>query len=129
MSGFIEQLQDVFLKFGAITTRPMFGGHGVYHQDVMFGLVAESTLYLKTDSGNVQHFDDLGLGPFEYVGKDGRMVRMSYHRAPDDIFENPVKAALWARRSFEAAQRAHARKPVPEKKLQPLLTTPTYRRY
>lgn len=110
MSGFIDQLPDVFATFGAITTRAMFGGHGIYHQGTMFALVIDSVLFLKTDSGNVGHFDALGLEAFEYVGKDGRTVRMSYHRAPDDLFENPPKAALWARRSYEAALRAQAKK-------------------
>ena len=30
----------------------MFGGGGVYHDGVMFGLVASDTLYLKVDETN-----------------------------------------------------------------------------
>jgi DNA transformation protein len=110
MSAFTDQLPDVFAKFGAITLRAMFGGHGIYHSDTMFALVADGVLYLKTDSGNVQYFNELGLEAFEYIGKDGRTARMSYHRAPDDIFENPAKAAVWARRSHDAALRAQAKR-------------------
>lgn len=125
MSGFLDQLPDVFVKFGEITLRPMFGGHGVYHQGSMFALVAGGTLFLKTDSGNVAPFEALGLEPFEYVGKDGRTVRMSYHRAPDDLFESPPKAALWAKRSYEAALRAQAKKnPVSPEAAPPRLTSP-----
>lgn len=130
MSDFIEQLPDVFAKFGAITLRAMFGGHGIYHDGTMFALAANGMLYLKTDSGNAKFFEDLGLEQFEYVGKDGRSVRMSYHRAPDDLFENPAKAALWARRSLEAALRAHAKKPLVERPaFAPLPHTPRNRRY
>lgn len=109
-SAFVEHLKDVFATLGTIAVRPMFGGHGVYFQDVMFALVVDDTLYLKTDSGNVQHFETQGLGPFEYTGKDGRTVRMSYHRAPESVLEDPASAVVWARRSIDAAQRQHDKK-------------------
>lgn len=119
MSSFTDHLPDVFAKLGPITLKNMFGGCGIYHQDVMFALVADDTLYLKTDSGNLSYFEEKGLEPFEYTGKDGRTVRMSYHRAPDEIFDNPVMAAQWAKRSWEAAQRQHTKKPPPRKLPQP----------
>lgn len=107
MSEFTEHLRDVFAKLGPITVRAMFGGHGIYHQDVMFALVVHDTLFLKTDPGNIGHFQERGLEAFEYMGKDGRTVRMSYHRAPEEMLENPNVAVTWARRSFDAANRAH----------------------
>ncbi|MFZ5723791.1 MAG: TfoX/Sxy family protein [Pseudomonadota bacterium] len=114
MSGFVDYLPEVFAEFGTIALRRMFGGHGVYHQGLMFGLVADDVLYLKADADSVHHFEQAGLPSFEYV-TDDRTVRMSYYRAPDDIFDDRELAAQWARRAFDAALRAQARKPAAKK--------------
>nr|WP_267955248.1 TfoX/Sxy family protein [Halomonas ethanolica] len=95
--------------FGPITARRMFGGHGIYHDGLMFALVADETLYLKVDAHNLGDFEREGLEPFEY-DKGGRLVQMSYYQAPEELFEDRELAAAWARRSFEAALRAQAGK-------------------
>ncbi len=105
MSEYIEYLHEVFELFGPIKIRKMFGGYGLYHQELMFALVAEDTLYLKADAENLSFFEDEGLGPFEY-NKGGKVVKMSYYLAPDEIMDDCEQAAIWARRSFEAARRS-----------------------
>jgi DNA transformation protein and related proteins len=109
MSEYIEYLREVFEEFGPITARKMFGGYGIYHDGLMFALVADETLYLKVDAENLVWFEDEGLGPFMYE-KNGRSVKMSYYLAPDDMMEDRELAAVWAHRSFEAALRAQAAK-------------------
>nr|WP_267963422.1 TfoX/Sxy family protein [Halomonas sp. MCCC 1A11062] len=102
-------MRDVFELFGPITARRMFGGHGIYHDGLMFALVADETLYLKVDAHNLDDFEREGLEPFEY-DKGGRVVQMSYYQAPEELFEDRELAAVWARRSFEASLRAQAGK-------------------
>jgi DNA transformation protein and related proteins len=104
MSEFTQYLQEVFELFGPISARKMFGGYGVYHQGLMFGLVADDTLYLKADAENVACFQELELAPFEYH-KQGRVTKMSYYLAPDEIMDDREQAAIWAQRSFAAAVR------------------------
>ena len=105
MSEFIEYLQELFEQFGTVQARKMFGGYGIYHDGVMFGLVEDDTLYLKTDETTVEHFKSRGLGQFEY-DKGGNKVKMSYYRAPDEVMDNAEEAALWAWRAYEVAFRA-----------------------
>ena len=102
MSEFVAFLEEVFAEFGPIQARKMFGGYGIYHQGVMFGLVADDTLYLKVDATIQPLFEARRLGPFEY-DKGDKVVKMSYHIAPDDILDDPQEAAKWARRSFDVA--------------------------
>lgn len=104
MSEFAEHVRDVFQSFGRIELRRMFGGYGVYHRGLMFGLIDEETLYLKADAENAPSFQALGLPQFEYL-RQGKVTRMSYYRAPDSVMDNRDEAARWARRSFEAASR------------------------
>lgn len=110
MSEFVDYLHEVFAQFGPIRTRKMFGGHGVYHDDLMFGLIADDELYLKTDEQNRNNFIELDLGPFEF-NKDGKIMQMSYYRAPEEIFDDPEEAARWANSAYSAARRAAKNKP------------------
>jgi len=109
MTEFVTHLNDVFERFGPIHAKRMFGGYGVYHQDLMFALVADDVLYLKADAESSAFFDQLGLSRFEYI-KDGKMTRMSYYMAPEEIFDDADVAKVWAVRAYEAALRS--RKPV-----------------
>ena len=104
MTAFVNSLQQVFAEFGPIDTRRMFGGHGIYRDGLMFGLVQDGVLYLKADQQNQASFTEAGLEAFQY-GQQGRRVRMSYFKAPPAILDNPSEAAVWARRSSEAASR------------------------
>jgi len=118
MSEYIEHLGEVFGLFGPVTARRMFGGYGIYHDGLMFALVADDTLYLKADAENLRYFEDEGLGPFGY-NKNGKLVKMSYYRAPDEIMDDRKQAAVWARRSFEAALRSPASRNRPKRTKQP----------
>ncbi|MEO8418996.1 MAG: TfoX/Sxy family protein [Methylophilaceae bacterium] len=82
----------------------MFSGYGLYHDGVMFGLVADETLYLKADASIAHYFEAKGLGQFAY-SRGGKIIKMSYYLAPVDIFDDPEEAANWAHRSFEVAFR------------------------
>jgi DNA transformation protein len=105
MSEFVEYLKEVFAHFGPIRTRRMFGGWGIYHNDFMFGLVADDILYLKADDESVQSFKDRGLVQFQYVNK-GKTIGMSYYLAPEEIFDDTEEARVWALRAYEAAVRS-----------------------
>ena len=107
MSELIEHLRGIFEHLGTVRTRRMFGGYGLYHDGVMFGLIADDVLYLKADRDTVAHFEARGLGPFTYRQR-GREVTMSYYMAPAEVLEDPQEAVVWGRRAYEAALRARA---------------------
>ena len=102
MSEFIGFLQELLEKWGEVTARRMFGGHGLYHEGLMFGIVMAQRLYLKADALNRPDFEALGLQPFSYPVK-GRRVALSYWAAPDAMFDQPETAVHWARSAWDAA--------------------------
>jgi DNA transformation protein len=104
MTEFTDFLGEVFRQFGAVHARKMFGGYGLYHDGVMFGLVADEMLYLKADASISHYFEARNLGQFEYK-RDGKIVKLSYYLAPDEIFDDAEDAAIWAHRSFQVAFR------------------------
>lgn len=109
---FVEHLNEVFRLFGSIRSKRMFGGFGIYHNDVMIALVADDTLYLKTDPLSLPHFSEAGCLPFEYV-KNGLTMKMSYSSAPEEIFDDPETARTWAIRAYEAALRSKSKSAKP----------------
>ena len=115
MSEFTDYLVELFEQFGPVLVRRMFGGYGIYHDGVMFGLVVNDTLYLKADETTVAAFESRGLGRFEY-DKAGKKIHLSYYMAPEEIFDNPEQAAVWARRACAVAVRAKARARGPGKR-------------
>jgi DNA transformation protein and related proteins len=109
MSDFSEFLHEAFQLFGPVTIRRMFGGHGVYRDGLMFALVHEDTLYLKTDAQSVAYFEARSLPAFSFR-KNDRLIATSYYQAPAEILEDRTEAAVWARRAFEVALRKQASK-------------------
>ena len=109
MSDFIPFVQELLEDWASVSARRMFGGHGLYHEGLMFAIVMEQRLYLKVDEVNRPEFEALGLAPFTYAMK-GRDVALSYWAAPDAIFDEPSVAVRWARSAWDAALRGHLAK-------------------
>ncbi len=102
MSDYVEYLKEVFRAFGSIQPRRMFGGYGIFYKGLMFGLVADDSLYLKVDETIASFFTDRELEQFSYE-KQGKAFKMSYFMAPEEIFDDPEEAKIWADRSYAAA--------------------------
>lgn len=100
----MEQLQPL----GAVTSKKMFGGAGIYLRGKMFGLIAGDVFYLKTDDGNRADFERTGMGPFKPW--DDKPMTMPYYEVPADVLEDRTTLAAWARKSVAAAESAARKK-------------------
>ena len=116
---YLDYLHDLFSAFAPITTRAMFGGHGVYRDGVILAIVIDEVLYLKADAATRDDFEAEGSEPFMYEAKDGKRVAMSYWRTPEAALDSPEEFLPWARRAWEAALRKPAPKPRGPKKPKP----------
>jgi DNA transformation protein and related proteins len=105
----LEYFGELFAAFGPVTIRRMFGGLGVYAEDVMFALSYDGAIYLKADDHTVSSFQQSGSTPFTYATKDGKRAVMSYWRMPDQLYDDTDELARWAREAVAAAHRAGAR--------------------
>lgn len=106
MSEFTDHLSELLETFGPVTVRRMFGGHGVFRDGLMFGLVFDDALYLKADEHSRAMFESCGLPRFEYTAK-GKRISLFYYLAPEEALEDPMTLAEWARPAFEAALRGN----------------------
>ncbi|HEY4345832.1 MAG TPA: TfoX/Sxy family protein [Parvibaculum sp.] len=94
----IEQLE----RLGPVRMRGMFGGAGVYLDDLMFGLIFDETLYLKVDDRNRPDFEAEGMEPFTYEMTDGSHGSLRYWEVPERLYDDPDELVQWARKAMDA---------------------------
>ena len=112
-NDFLDYLQELSADFGPLTTRAMFGGHGVYFEGRIIGIVIDEALYVKVDDATRPFFEAEGCAPFVYESR-GKTVPMSYWSLPAEAMDSPQAFLPWAKRANEAALRKPikpARKP------------------
>jgi len=95
---YLDYIIDQLKAFGPVTAKRMFGGAGLYHHGVFFGLVADDVLYFKVDDGNRQDYIDAGMGPFKPFGS----YAMGYYEVPADVLEDSDDLVLWAKKAVGA---------------------------
>ncbi len=103
-NGLIEHLQDLFGDFGAVSARPMFGGHGVYREEVLIGVVLDGALYLKVDPQTRPAFEAAGCIPCVYT-RQRTPITMSYWSVPEAAMESAEAMLPWAQLAHAAALR------------------------
>ena len=106
---FVDFIVELTQSIGPSYAKSMFGGHGVFLDGLMFGLIADGVLYLKADEQTQKNFTAKGLGPFTY-NKKGKDFKMSYYQAPEEALENEDDMQPWARDAFDVALRAASKK-------------------
>jgi DNA transformation protein len=109
-SGYIELLQDLLADMGPVSARRMFSGAGLFADGAMFALIVDDALYLKADKETQGAFEAEGLAPFSY-NRNGRIVALSYWRAPERLLDDRDEMLSWASRALTVAKRTSAKAP------------------
>jgi DNA transformation protein len=115
-SEFVDFLLEQLTPMGGVRARAMFGGYGLYRDDLFFGIVIDDQLYLKVDTVNKPRFDQVQAQPFRYAMKSGKMSQLSFYQPPDSALDDPDELADWVQESVGAALRARAAKSAKKKK-------------
>jgi DNA transformation protein len=105
----VSYVIDLMQPIGPVYAKRMFGGHGIFLDGLMFGLIADSVLYLKADAETVNEFTDRDLEAFTY-NKKGKQFKMRYYQAPDEALEVSEVMSLWANDAYSVALRAASEK-------------------
>ena len=100
---------ELMQSLGSVSAKAMFGGYGIFLNGLMFGLIADSVLYLKIDQETEDDFKSKGLEPFTY-SKKGKEFKMSYYQAPEEVLEDSDEMHHWAAIAYNAALRAAEKK-------------------
>jgi DNA transformation protein and related proteins len=105
---YVEFLLEQFEPLGEIRAKSMFGGHGLYCDEVFFALVANGAVFLKADEVNRPEFEAAGLKAFR-PWEDKPDV-MQYYEAPPEMFEDPEELKKWAGGAIAAGVRAQIKR-------------------
>ena len=101
----VEMMQSI----GPVQHKFMFGGYGLFLDGLMFGLITDNTLYLKTNKNTEHLFKNKGLEAFTYQMKN-KAVRLPYFQAPEEILEEHHAMNEWANRAYSIALHARTKK-------------------
>jgi DNA transformation protein len=96
----IEQLSAI----GYVTARKMFGGVGLYADEIFFALIANDTLYQKVDDTNRQDYESAGMDAFRPYPDKTRT--MQYYEVPVEVLEDEEVLNHWAKKSIAVALQA-----------------------
>lgn len=95
---------------GDARARAMFGGFGIYLDDVIVGLIAWDRLFFRVGDGNLADYRRAGSAPFTYEGRGGKPVEMAYREVPAEVQAEPRRLAEWAVKARAASLAARAGK-------------------
>lgn len=113
-SGYVEYVLDALFSLGQIRARKMFGGYGIYKDNVCFALILYDVLYFKVQDADKSLYEAHGSVPFSYE-KNGKRIAMSYWQVPADILEDSDQLAEWVEKALFAAKCAKkVRRPSPK---------------
>jgi DNA transformation protein len=101
-AAFLQYILEQLERTGRVTSRRMFGGVGLYCDDVFFGLIDDDTLYFKVNDTTRAGYEARGSQPFRPYA-DRPEVSMSYYTVPADILDDAEELVAWARRSVAIA--------------------------
>jgi DNA transformation protein len=100
--SFKEFVLDQLAGMESVTCRAMFGGFGLYHHDVFFGILHKGRLYFKTDDQTRPAYKEYGMQPFR---PSDQQILKNYFEVPPDILENEEELICWAGKAAQVIYR------------------------
>ena len=114
-ASFREFVLDQLASVDSLRARAMFGGVGLYAEDVFFGILAADVLFLKVDDTNRREYEAAGSSPFKPYAD--RAMTMPYYNVPIVVLEDAGALGEWAARAVAVAKTANTAKPAKTGKL------------
>lgn len=111
----VDHCIELLSPLGTVRARRMFGGHGLYVDELFVAIIAFDRLYLKAGPEFRPKFEAAGCEPFVYSARTGA-VALGYWSAPPDAMESPALMLPWARLALQSALAARNAAPVKKPK-------------
>ena len=99
-------MNELFANIDGVTSRPMFGGWGIYRDGMFFALIDDGQLYFKVDESSKAAYQKYGSKPFVYTGHKGKAVTMSYYELPAEVMEKSELLQKYVETSVNVAKRS-----------------------
>ncbi len=96
--GFKDFILDQLADLHGVTARAMFGGYGLYHRTVFFGIIHKGRLYFKVTPVTIPRYKDRGMKPFR---PNAKQTLKSFYEVPVDVIEDAEALTQWATEAVE----------------------------
>lgn len=101
---YVDHISELLSPYGNIRSKFMFGGYGIYLNDVIIGLIANNILYFKVNDSNKAQYQEYDSEPFTYEAK-GKTAIMSYWRVPEEVLEDSELLEIWVQQSYDISKK------------------------
>jgi DNA transformation protein len=101
-----EWLEEALRALPQLCIRRLFQGAGIYADDVIFGILYEQRLYLKTDERTRVAFVERGS---EALRARSGQVLTSYYEVPPEVVDDEAALLGWAQLALDVARARPAR--------------------
>ena len=117
-TGFVNHVvHDLLPAIDGVSSRAMFGGHGIYKDGIIFGIIVEDELYFRVNEVTRAVYEARGSHPFVHRRASGVEAVMPYWLVPGDVLDDPGTLVRWVELAVGASKTAKARasSPGPER--------------
>lgn len=104
---FAAYCTELLAPSGEVRSRRMFGGYGLYLDDVFVAIIVRDALYLKADDQSRPRFEAAGGRRFEYT-RQGQLQGTHFWSPPAEAMDSPALMRPWVQLALQAALRARA---------------------
>ena len=111
----LDHALELLAPLGPLRSRRMFGGWGIYVEELFIAIIASDQLFLKADELTAPRFEAAGCRRFEYE-REGKVAGLRYFCPPEEALESPALMRPWAQLAMEAALRARSKPTKPRAK-------------
>jgi DNA transformation protein len=108
--GLLAWVEEALEPMGRVTMRKMMGGATLYLDGIIFAIMVDGELWLKSDAEADPVWDPVSPERFTVTFKDGTVDSMNYRRAPSDVYDDPEAMQRWVSVSVEAGRRRVVKK-------------------
>jgi DNA transformation protein and related proteins len=105
--SFAAFILDELQALPDLDCRAMFGGHGLYQDEIFFAIIFKGRLYFKTNAESTGVYRRRGMKPFR---PNSRQTLKNYYEVPAEIIEDRDELAAWAKRAIAVARDASKRR-------------------
>ncbi len=93
---FLEYIMhDALAEVPDITAKRMFGGYGLYKDELFFAIIADKQLFFKVSQQTKPLYEAAGSQPFKYNRQDKEIVMDTYWEVPAHVLEDQGTIAQW----------------------------------
>ena len=112
---YLDYVLEQLAGLSRVRARRMFGGVGLYSDDVFFAIITDDTVYLRTDAASRADFVARGMGAFRPYA-DRPEISMTYFEVPAEVLEDAAILVQWGRRAVAAGLAAAKDRPARARK-------------